>query len=223
MPAQPPCPPEHAVRIPPARSGRGGGSPGRAKHRWLPLIIVVTAAVLAGLIILQDLRDVAELRDLIHEENRIRMRSCLEHVQEYFDAVYATLLFISLDDDVQALRRDSRAYIQKLYDHQWEHHRLTEVYVVERNFTGQQAPFMTFERGLEDVPPEQIHSLAREEEEYRTHREQLRRFADDPRLPALLSGEIRLCTPDGQGKMARGFAYSVPIRASNALAGIVAG
>jgi signal transduction histidine kinase len=199
---------------------------GRASQAWArfaPVLIVGATVVLAVLVILQDVRAVTELKERIHEENRLRMESCLDHVQEYFDAVYSTLLFISLDNDVVAMRRDSREYIQKMYDHQWEHHRLAEVYVVERDFSGDKPPFMTFERDRDELPVEEIHSLAREQEEYRTQMEQIRGFAAAPHLPALLSSEIALCTPDDRGGMARGFVYSVPIRRANMLVGIVAG
>ncbi len=201
---------------------RGGGW----RHRWsavLPVLIVAAAAVVAVLLVLQERQDVDELRTRIHEENRLRMRSTVVHVEDYFDAVYSTLLFISLDDDVMALRRDSQHYIQKLYDRQWDQHRLTEVYVVERDFRGDRPPFMTFEREMEHLTAKEVHSPSREEDEYRVQIQQLRCFATNQTLRGQISRETLLCAPDSTGARSRGFVYSVPIRSGGELAGLVAG
>lgn len=194
-----------------------------AASRRVSVLIVLIAALTAALVVVQDMRATRELRDQIQEENRLRMLSSLGHVEGYFDAVYSALLFISLDNDVVALRRDSREFIEKLYHHEWEHHHLTEIYVVERDFTGRQQPLMTFERESPEMPVEQVHTPAREQQEYRTLMEQIQQFAANPGLRALLSREIRVCTPDEQGELSRGYVYSVPIRAQDQLIGIVAG
>ncbi len=201
---------------------RGGGW----RYRWsavLPVLIVAAAAVVAVLLLLQERQDVDELRTRIHEENRLRMQSSLVHVEDYFDAVYSTLLFISLDDDVMALRRDSQHYIQKLYDRQWDQHRLTEVYVVERDFRGDRPPFMTFEREMEQLSAKQVHSPSREEDEYRVQIQQLQRFATNATLLGQLSQETLLCAPDSAGARSRGFVYSVPVWSAGKLVGLVAG
>ncbi len=189
----------------------------------LPVAIVIAAAVVPAILLLQEEQDVAELRTSIFEENRLRMQSSLAHVEEYFDAVYSTLLFISLDDDVLAMRQDSRHYIQRLYNRQWESHRLTEVYVVERDFTGERPPFMTFEREMEHLTEAEVHSPEREEHEYRTQMQHLQRFATNQTLEAQLSREIPLCAPEPSGEPSRGFVYSVPIRSGDKLMGLVAG
>ncbi len=198
----------------------------RAWWRWntvIPAVIVVVAAAAPALLLLQERQDAAELRASVREENRLRMRSSLAHVEEYFEAVYSTLLFISLDDDVMALRRNSQDYIRKLFNRQWEKHRLTEVYVVERDFNGDRPPFMTFEREMEQLSVAQVHSLEREIHEYRVQIQQMQRFATNQTLEAQLSHEIPLCAPDPSGALSLGFVYSVPIRSGNGLAGLVAG
>jgi signal transduction histidine kinase len=190
--------------------------------RWLPLLILATMALLACLLILREARAVSRLKERVREENRLRMQSSQEHVSDYLEEVYSMALFISQNEDVMALRREARDFIQKLYDHGWENHQLTEVYVVEREFAGDRRPFMTFEREGERLSP-RIHAPAREQEEYRAQMEQIQRFAAQPDLRALLSREIPLCVPDSRGDRSRGFVYSVPIRVGDRLAGIVAG
>lgn len=191
--------------------------------RWLPLVIIAAMSLLAWLVIMQQARAVSLLKQRIQEENRLRMNSSGEHVSDYLEEVYSILLFISQNEDVLAMRRESRDFIQRLYGHGWENHELAEVYVVERDFRGERRPFMTFEHEPETLPPKQIHTVAREQEEYRAQIEQIERFSAQPGLRALLSREILLCVPDPQGGQSRGFAYSVPIRAGDRLAGIVAG
>ena len=187
--------------------------------RWLPLVIVVGMAVLAWLDIREEARAVSALKQRIREENLLRMQSSEEHVNDYLEEVYSMLLFISEDDDVIAMRTQARGFIQKVYDHGWEYHQLAELYVVERDFNGEQRPFMTFEHESGSLPSPQVHSAAREQEEYRTQMEQIQRFAADPGLRALFSHEIALCVPDAQGRQARGFVYSVPIHSGKSAGG----
>ena len=199
------------------------GPPPLRSSRWLPLLIVATMALLACLLILRDARAVSRLKERIQEENRLRMQSSQEHVSEYLEEVYSILLFISQNEDVTAMRGQARGFIQQLYDHGWENHQLTEVYIVERDFGGDRRPFMTFEHEPESSSLPQIHSPSREQDEYRAQMEQIQRFSAQPGLRALLSREIPLCVPEPGSVRSRGFVYSVPVRAGDRLAGIVAG
>ncbi len=178
-------------------------------------------SALAYMIIRQEARALSLMKERIQEENRLRMHSSQEHVSDYLEEVYSILLFISQNEDVIAMHREARGFIQKLYDHGWENHQLTEIYVLEQGFSGGQRPFMTFERETENLAG--IHAASREQEEYRAQMDHLERFAAQPAWRALLSREIALCVPDSEGRMSRGFVYSVPIRAGDRLAGIVAG
>jgi signal transduction histidine kinase len=191
--------------------------------RWLPLVIVAVMVVLSWLILLQQARGLSLLKDRVRAENRLRMESSEAHVSDYLEEVYSILLFISQNDDVIAMRARARGFIQKLYDHGWQNHQLTEVYVLQRDFREGQRPFMTFEREPEDESLPRIHTEAREQEEYRVQTEQIQRFAEQPGLRALLSREIPLCVTDARGAQEKGFVYSVPIRAGDRLVGIVAG
>jgi len=190
----------------------------------IPLLILAVTGALAALVVLQELADASRLEKAVEIENELRMQSCSDHIADYFDSVYSTLFFISLDNDVVAMRRDSRDYIQRMYDHQREGKKLVEIYVVERDFRGDKKPFMTFERGSDEESVEKIHALDREQAEYQTQIEQIRQFNADPSLTVLLSDQLQLCTPaDKQGHTEPGFVYSVPIRAEGKLVGIVAG
>jgi signal transduction histidine kinase len=191
--------------------------------RWLPLVIIAAMALLSWLVIMQQARAVSLLKARIQEENSLRMQSSQEHVSGYLEEVYSILLFISQNEGVIAMRGETRGFIQKLYDHGWENHQLTELYVVERDFRGDRRPFMAFEHEPESSSLSQIHTASREQEEYRAQMEQIQRFSAQPSLRALLSREILLCVPDAPGERSRGFVYSVPIRSGARLVGIVAG
>jgi signal transduction histidine kinase len=188
----------------------------------VPAAIVAISLVAGAMVFVGHLRAAVQLKSRILEENGLRMSSTLERVEDYFDAVYSTLRFISLDPEVMAMRKGSSDFIQRLYDHQWDQQHLTEIYVVERDFPGTGRPFQTFERVYPGQMLAQIHSLSRELEEYQMQRDQIRRFGADTNVIALISPEIQLCSDDLQGRPARGIVYSVPIRSSNGLAGIVA-
>lgn len=192
-------------------------------HRFVPAVLVLASIAVGAIILIYQSRVAEQLAQHQLEESRLRMASALGHVEEYFDSIYSSLLFISLDPAVKAMRTDSREFIQNLYDHQWEHHRLSEVYVVERGFAGGQKPFQAFERSASGKSVESIHSPLREAEEYKVVQEQMRQFFSNTNLPALLSSEIQLCIDDPAGRRARGFVYSVPIRSSEGLQGLVAG
>jgi signal transduction histidine kinase len=190
---------------------------------YLPALIVLAAAAGGAMLLLQERQDADELRANVHEENRLRLESSLTHVESYFDAVYSTLLFISLDDDIMAMRSDSQRYIQRLFEHQWEQHHLTEVYVVERKFTGDRPPFMMFKPARMLPSTNEAHDLEREKDEFRTQFEQMQRFATNETLEAQLSRELFLAEPETNGVRSRGFVYSVPIRSNKELVGLVAG
>jgi signal transduction histidine kinase len=207
----------------PAMFKKGGFSSLWAYRHLMPIAILGSSLLAAILVFLIQARASAQFSERVREENHLRLYSTLEHVQDYFNAVYSTLLFISQDDNVRALRKGSEEFIQRLYDHQWEQHRLAEVYVVERDFPGMRRPFRTFEHASGGGTLEQIHSLPRELEEYQVQMGQIRRFVADTNQPAMLSSEIHLCVNDPEGRRARGFVYSVPIHSPDGLAGIVAG
>jgi signal transduction histidine kinase len=186
-------------------------------------LVIVLGILLAALLVLQERNAREQLQESIREENWTRLTSSVEHVREYFESVYSLLLFISLDEYVSNLERTSRPYIQKLFEHSLEKHKLTEVYVVEAGFRGERQPFMTFEPDSPTIPLKEIHSSEREQEEYQVQIEHLKRFGENPKLKALMSTEISLCTPDEQSGRARGFVYSVPIWSEGRLVGLVAG
>jgi len=191
--------------------------------RLIPLSIAGASLLAGALVILIQARTAARLEVHLLEEDRLRLESTLHHAQDYFDAVYSTLLFISLDRDVQARRPDSHPALQRVFEHQWEHHRLAEIYVVERDFDGAAPPFQAFERDSEGMSIEKTHSLEREAHEYRIQRSQIARFLADTNLPALISPEIPLCVNGPDGRPATGLVCSLPILSPTGLVGIVSG
>jgi signal transduction histidine kinase len=191
--------------------------------RLVSAAIIGVSLVAGAMVFVFHAGALARLNDRILEENRVRRQSALEHVQDYFNDVYSTLLFVSQDQDVKMMRKGSDDFIQRLYDHQWDQHHLAEIYVVQRDFSGNQRPFLTFEREETPAALEELHSPARELEEYQTQRNQIQQFLAHTNLLALLSPQILLCVNDAKGHRARGRVYSVPIRSTQGLMGIVAG
>ncbi len=188
----------------------------------LPVLIVVVTVIIAGIEVIDHRRHTAELQQRIRSDNRLKMESIQEHVEEYFGGVYSDILYISLDVKVKAMNGTSRNHIQALFDHKWERHRLSEIYVIERGFDGTRRPFMTFEYGSETHSVEEMHSPEREEEEYRVQIEQIQSFITNPTLKGQVSPEIRLCLEQPNDGAGRGVVYSVPIFSADDLVGIVA-
>lgn len=197
----------------------------RACAGLIPLAILASSLVAGVLVFLIQTRAAAQFKALVREENRLRLRSAVEHVEDYFDAVYSTLLFVSVDEDVQAMRSGSEEFIHRSFDHEWQRHRLSELYVIERDFPGTRRPFQTYEHEAPGSTLQETHSQAREAEEYQVQMSQIRRFLADTNLPGLISSEINLCVEDETNtrQRARGLVYALPVFGSNGLAGIVAG
>ncbi len=195
-------------------------------HGWagllIPIFIVVASSGIAGLVVHNHLRHAVELSERIRVENRLKMASVREHVEEYLAGVYSTLLYVGLNHQVVAMSTDSREYIQAIFDREWDRHRLSELYIIKRDFDGSHRPFMAFERGSEKHSTDVVHSLEREEEEYRIQSEHIRRFAAEPTLAAQISDETHLCVEAPDGSRDFGVVYSVPIRSGSELIGIVA-
>lgn len=188
----------------------------------IPTLIVIVTVAIAGFVLRDRVSDIVLLRERIRMENRLSMANTLHHVEEYLGGVYSKLLSISLDPRVQAMSDDSREYIQALFDYEWNHFHLSEIYIVERDFDGGRRPFMTFERESKEHSKEEIHSPEREEEEYAVLIQQLQTFAAKPELRAQLSREVRLCAGRRVEERSKGMVYSVPVHSGGKLAGLVA-
>jgi signal transduction histidine kinase len=185
--------------------------------------ILISSVVASIVVVLIQTRAAAQYRTRVQEEFRLHLSSAAEHVEDYFDSIYSTLLFVSLDANVKAFRPGSEDLIQRLFDHQWENHRLSEIYVIERDFRGDREPFRRFERPSGGEDKAEIHAPIRELEEYRTQQEHIREFLHHTNLQVRISSEIRLCVNDPDGHRAGGMVCSVPIYSPDGLAGIVAG
>ena len=211
------------------------GSPGVGERmyrsragRLLPLLVLALSVGVAALFVGHHNRSVAAMRRRIHCEQEVRMAGTLEHVEEYFSRISADILFITMDPHVRDMSDGSRGFIQGLFDHERESKRLTEIYVLKRDFDGARRPFMTFEQGASSGSTQEAHAPEREQEEYRALVEQMVRFDDDPTLRAQISPELTLCQgfsaegPLTSDTRALGVVYSVPVRREGELRGIVA-
>lgn len=187
-------------------------------------ILIVTVATVAAAMAYRDHRThTASVLDRVFTENRLKMSSTVEHIEQYLGGVYSDLLFISLDPNVKIMDDGSADHIQAIFDHDWEKLRLSEIYVIERDFDGTHAPFMTFEYGSATYDVEKLHSLEREEEEYQIQIRHIQQFIADPSLKAQLSPEIDLCVDTPDGGAVQGVVFSVPVTLAGELTGIVAG
>ena len=189
---------------------------------FVPILIGAITVGLAILAFRSDSRQEEVVRQSIRTENRLKMESTLDHAEEYFGSVYSSLFYISLGPNIQAMDDTAHSHVQALFDHNWEYQRLSEIYVIKRDFDGSRRPFMTFEYETEQRGIEDIHSPERETDEYRIQIQQIRRFTSEPALEAQISPEILLCVEQPGGGQARGVVYSVPIVSEKELVGIVA-
>lgn len=181
---------------------------------WIaPLLAILLAA---GLLIAEN-RERQTLRAQLVTRNRLKLAGMADAVENYLTHVGIMLGVIAAEPAVRALRDDSREFVQAIYEQNYAHHRLAEVYVVERAFDGSRRPLMTFEHGENGEPVEKIHSAEREAAEYGAQIAQLTHFAANPRDIAEISEVIPLCVGG------RGVVYSVPIRDGAELRGLVAG
>ncbi len=184
---------------------------------WVGRVSMMVAVLVAVLVVGGFERSHDRAGASASEQNRLKMASTKEHAEEYPASIFKLLRAISLDSHVTTMSRESRDSIQTLFDEYHDQHHLSELYVIERDFDGTHPPFMTFEHGDEEHEVEELHSLEREAEEYHLQMQQIRRFAEQPSLKALLSPEVSLCVDEP------GVILSVPIRLAGELVGIVAG
>lgn len=184
------------------------------KGFWaLPVLSIAITAV----ILWQQQHALQTLRTQLAAKARLRARATADVLERHLDHVAITLWTISAEPSVRQLRDNSRDYIAEIYEQNYEHHRLAEVYIIERGFDGRGRPFMTFEHAEGNTPSELLHTPEHEAAEYAVQREHIERFAAHPEVRNQLSRPLMLCI--GQP----GIIYSVPIRETGQLRGIVAG
>lgn len=117
----------------------------------VPLIIVAVTLLIAGQALRNNREHAKAAHEAFHTQNELRMASTLGHVEEYLMGVYSNLLYISLEPNIKVMNDEARVYIQALFDHQWANQRLSEIYIIKRDFDGTHAPFMTFEYGTDTI------------------------------------------------------------------------
>ena len=198
----------------------------KAAH-LVPVLIVTVSFLFAAITLMQGYRAEEILVAETDQECQLNLNAQAKLVEDYFDAIHSTLLFISFDQDMENLSTNAAPHIRRIYDYQWKKNRLTEIYIVEKGFTGKSPPIMKFEHEgrVEQVS---VHTEDREKEEYETDIRFMALFKADKKLNALLSQELQLCVPESKAAsddQSKGYIYSVPIRqeSDGSLIGLVAG
>lgn len=181
---------------------------------WLGPLLALAAA--AGIVWNERLA-IRTLDTQLAARAQLKLSVLAESVNSYLTHVGLTLRTIAAEPSVRRMRRDSREYLAEIYEQNHARHRLAEVYIVESAFDGSRRPFMTFEHEEHGASIEELHSPERELAEYTTQREHIRAFEAAPDATELISDPIPLCVGE------TGVIYSVPIRVSGRLNGIVAG
>ncbi len=185
--------------------------------RWIQWGGITIAVVMTVLTITIRHRQYKTELEQVRKNTRLEITMAKDQIQKYLQNIHTILRFISLDDEVKAMTRDSHDYIKAIYEDTYESYLLSEIYVIKRDFDGTHPPFMTFEHGDEEQTAEEMHDLESEEWEYKIQIEHIRRFARNPALEAQISSPGELCVDK------TGIVYSVPIRSQDQLVGIVAG
>ncbi|MFQ5412461.1 MAG: PAS domain-containing protein, partial [Phycisphaerae bacterium] len=184
---------------------------------WMGWGSVVSAMLIASTIVWSNQTQREILADQAHERSFRRMLATKDRVEAHLHNIWLCAQLISLDPHIATLAPGPYDQLQTVYKATSEKHRLTEIYVTERDFDGTRRPFLTLIQKSKGELVESHRSLAREAEEYRIIREHIRRFIDDPSVDFLVSNAVRLCV----GRP--GVACSVPVQSGGKLIGIVSG
>jgi len=190
----------------------------KARGRWLrpgallPVVPLAIAVAIAATALYTDDAHRQRQQRQLHSEMSVKMAIALEHVEDHFGRIHSMLSYVGSDPDVVAMRTEAPAHIQALFDHESATHRLSEMYIIPRDFTGTRPPLMVFETNSDHQDPDEAHSPEDEESEYQIQIAQLRQFAEQPELRGLISDEIPLCLDQPDGTQAAGLVCSVPVR-----------
>jgi len=111
-----------------------------ARIQWSSVAISVTVTIA---VVMASHREHHAALQQIRENVHCRVERTKEHVEEYMLNVGTILRFVSLDDEVQCMTKDSRDYIEAIYEDSYERHLLSEIYVIESDSDGMRRPFMT--------------------------------------------------------------------------------
>ena len=202
-----------------SRRASDGGDRGATPRllNWGQGVAAVATVFVATLVILDHYGNRAEILRQVHARNRLGLDAVRANIEDYFNQIQNDLQLVSLHDKVRAMSDDARPFVNTVLQQDHDIHRLSEMFIVERDFTGTKFPLMTFELGDDGQSVVGIHTPEDEEAEYRAVLEQMRRFAENPSLEALVSPSLHLCMNEP------GVVFSVPIRDQEKLVGLVAG
>ena len=181
-----------------------------------PSILIILSVCIAVFIGVNFHGQRQTLKDLVSKSFLLKVENLRERVEDYFHAVGTLPTYVSKHKDVIEMNREAEDFIGLIYEEHYEKHRLSEIYVIKRDFDGTRRPFMTYEHD-EHEGEEMTHDEESEEEEYATQIEHINDFVKDPTLHALVSRPLELCIDE------EGLVYSVPVRNGSELVGIVSG
>jgi signal transduction histidine kinase len=177
---------------------------------------IAVSLCLSVIIILNYHHQRKELLIGMQENTEMKIDETANAVDAYFDYLHSMPRIISLHDDVIAMNGKNRRFIQSVYDDHYENLMISEIYIIERDFDGEDAPLMVFEHGENGESEEETHGLENEEYEYEVQMQMIQQFSADPSLRGLVSSPVYLCVDE------QGLIYAVPIRSGEELVGIVA-
>ena len=189
--------------------------------RIIPILILALTIILAIFIFLDDSDQRKIIKSNIRAENTLKMESTLEHVEEYLGGVYSDILYISFDDHIKKMEKGSEEFIRSLVDHQKYRNRISEIYISKKSFKEDECPFLIFKNRLSEGKPLISKKAFDEREEYQVIYRQIQKFDKDPNLTALISEEIKLSYEDEENNSISGVVYSVPVKKTGELTGIV--
>lgn len=185
--------------------------------RCLQWISAVLAVLIAIFVMSNSWKLRAAVTEQLRERNRLKLRAAKAELEHYANEIRICLELIAKFPQVMEVSPESEAYLQAVYDANFDQHQVQEIYVLESGFDGQGRPLRSFERGSVGRRAEELHTLGREAEEYAVQKGQIRRFESEPDVDFLISKPVELCVGE------RGFVFSVPVRFGGELQGVVAG
>lgn len=184
---------------------------------WLQWISAIGAILIAILVVTNNHKQRNALADQLHQGNRLKMASAKDRINEYFNETLLCLKVMSFYPQVLDKNIESHDYMQAIYDSTYDQHHVREIYIILEDFDGTSFPYMSFEQKDQIHHTNNIHTLNREQAEFKIQVDHIRRFKEDPLLETLISSPVELCIGEP------GRVFSVPIRSDGILKGVVSG
>lgn len=184
---------------------------------FVPFVIIILSAFIAVVIGLNCHKRQQDLDGQVYQSFVLKHDNLKGHVEGYFNIIGSFPVFVSLHEGIVAMNSTAKTFVSSIFEERYQQHKLSGIYIIERDFDGKRPPFMTYEHRENEISVEKMHDLESKEEEYSTQIEQVRKFTEDPTLKVQISSPVQLCLNEQE------IIYSVPIRNDKELVGIVSG